>query len=207
LRRSEERLRLVQEATGLADFEAGPEGVTWLSPTFIEQTGLPPNTTHVPISRWLEIVHPEDRERYTREIAASLSEGHPFQSEFRIVRPNDGEVRWIFARTKVERNAAGRAIRSIGAHLDITRQKLNEEALRESEERFRLAAEAAGLGVWDYDALLDQREWSDRLREILGIAPDAEPSLDVAEACIHPADRARFTRQLQTIRTGQTDQF
>ena len=123
------------------------------------------------------------------------------------MRPSDGEVRWIFARTKVERNSAGEAIRSIGAHLDITRQKVNEEALRESEERFRLAAEAAGLGVWDYDALLDQREWSDRLREILGIAPDAEPSLDVAEACIHPADRARFTRQLQTIRSGQTDQF
>src|SRR5690606_28427828 len=169
LRRSEERLRLVHEATGLADFEAGPEGITWLSPTFIEQTGLPPGTTRVPFPRWLEIVHPEDRERHAREIAESLAQNRPCQSEFRIVRPSDGEVRWIFARTKVECDSTGRPIRSIGAHLDITRQKVNEEALRESEERFRLAAEAADLGVWDYDALIDQREWSDRLREIFGI--------------------------------------
>jgi len=207
LRRSEERLRLVHEATGLADFEAGPEGITWLSPSFIEQTGLPPGTTRVPFPRWLEIVHPEDRERHAREIAESLAQNRPCQSEFRIVRPSDGEVRWIFARTKVECDSTGRPIRSIGAHLDITRQKVNEEALRESEERFRLAAEAADLGVWDYDALIDQREWSDRLREIFGIAPDVEPSVEVAEACIHPADRARFVRQLQAIRDGQTDRI
>src|SRR5690606_21489638 len=82
LRRSEERLRLVHEATGLADFEAGPEGITWLSPTFIEQTGLPPGTTRVPFPRWLEIVHPEDRERHAREIAESLAQNRPCQSEF-----------------------------------------------------------------------------------------------------------------------------
>ncbi len=207
LRESEKRLRLVQEATGLADFEGNAEGLSSLSEAFVEQNGLPPGTTHLSSADWMRIVHPEDREQLKREIARNLAEDSGFQSEFRIVRPDNGEVRWISSRTKVERNEAGEAVRSIGAHLDITRRKQSEEALRESEERFRLAAEAAGLGVWDYDAVLNQREWSDRLREILGVAPGTEATLELAESCIHPSDRPRFIRQLHSIRGGQSDRF
>jgi diguanylate cyclase (GGDEF)-like protein/PAS domain S-box-containing protein len=207
LRESEQRLRLVQEATGLADFEANGDGIAALSPAFVEQTGLPPGTAYLPFADWLRIVHPEDREQLKRDIATCLAQDETFQSEFRIVRPDNGQVRWISSRTKVERNEAGEAVRSIGAHLDITQRKQNEEALRESEERFRLAAGAAGLGVWDYDAVLNQREWSDRLREILGIPANAEATLELAEACIHPADRPRFMRRLHSIRGGQSDRF
>ncbi len=207
LRDSEKRLRLVQEATGLADFEATADGIAAISPAFLEQTGLPPGTKHLPFADWLRIVHPEDRDQLRHDIERHLEEDDCFQAEFRIVRPDNGQVRWISSRTKVERNEAGEAVRSIGAHLDITQRKQNEEALRESEERFRLAAGAAGLGVWDYDAVLNQREWSDRLREILGVPPGAEATLELAESCIHPADRPRFMRQLNSIRAGKSERF
>ncbi|HEY6817576.1 MAG TPA: EAL domain-containing protein [Croceibacterium sp.] len=206
-RESEKRLRLVQEATGLADFEANADGIAALSDAFVEQTGLPPGTTHLTFPEWLRVVHPEDRERLKREIEKNLAGDEVFQSEFRIVRPSDGAVRWISSRNKVERTEAGEVIRSIGSHLDITRRKQSEEALRESEERFRLAAEAAGLGVWDYDAVLNKREWSDKLRGILGIAPEAEATLELAVSCIHPADRSRFMRRLQSIRGGHSERF
>jgi diguanylate cyclase (GGDEF)-like protein/PAS domain S-box-containing protein len=206
-RDSEKRLRLVQEATGLADFEAAADGVAMVSQAFVEQAGLPPETRHLPFADWLQIVHPDDREQVEREIETNLAEGEAFQSEFRIVRPDTGEVRWISSRTKVERDETGAVLRTIGAHLDITDHKRSEEALRESEERFRLAAEAAGLGVWDYDAVRNQREWSDRLREILGVLPGAEAELELAEACIHPADRPRFRRHLHSIRGGQSERF
>src|SRR5690606_41946896 len=123
------------------------------------------------------VSHPDDSYRSQRDSARSRECDASFQSEFRIIRPDTGEGRWISCRTKMDRDASGDAIRRIGAHLDITESKLAEEALRESEERFRLAAEAAGLGVWDYDLDKDRREWSDRLREIFGIGSDVEVSM------------------------------
>ncbi|HEY6815071.1 MAG TPA: EAL domain-containing protein [Croceibacterium sp.] len=207
LRASEERLRLVQEATGLADFEAGHDGVVHISEAFVEQTGLPPGTRELSHAQWMAIIHPDDRARMQSDIDRSLLRDEVFQCEFRIIRPANGEVRWISSRTKLERDATGLAVRSIGAHLDITERKLAEEALRESEERFRLAAEAAGLGVWDYDLTNDRREWSGRLREIFGIACDVEPGLDVAQACMHPADRGKVMRTLRNARTHDLARF
>ena len=207
LRASEERLRLVQEATELADFEAGDDGIVRISDRFVAQSGLPPGTRELCHEQWMQVVHPEDRDRLQRDITAALSRDDVFQCEFRIVRPDTGEVRWISSRTKMERGATGRAIRSIGAHVDITERKLGEEALRESEERFRLAAEAAGLGVWDYDLTNDRREWSGRLREIFGLGPDVEPALAMAEACMHPADRARVMRTLRQARATDVARF
>ena len=207
LRRSEQRLRLVQEATGLADFEAEADGLAYVSVRLAEQLGLPAGTETISFEKLLEYVHPEDRERFRRGVESSLEKSETFQSEFRIVHGITGEVRWIYSRTKMERDDAGKLIRSIGAHLDITERKRAEEALRESEERFRLAAEAAGLGVWDYDAALDQREWSGRLREIFGIAPTADASLELAVQCVYPDDRPDFMRQLNEIRAGNIERF
>jgi len=206
LRLSEERLRLVQEATGLADFEARPGVICQISDRFIEQVGLPPDTTSLTADEWTAIVHPADRQRFVRHISQN-TEADKTLFEYRIVRPDNGEIKWISSHRKMKRDASGKAIASIGAHLDITERKQAEEALRESEERFRLAAEAAGLGVWDYDAVLGKREWSGRFREIVGLPADAEPDLALAEACIHPADRDRVMGQIQAVLRGELNPY
>ncbi len=61
--------------------------------------------------------------------------------------------------------------------------------------------------MWDYDAVLDQRGWSGRLREIFGIAPTAEASLELAAQCVHPDERPDFMRQLNEIRAGNIERF
>ena len=201
LRRSEERLRLVHDATGLADFEAHADGYVLFSKPFVEQCGLPSGTTQLSHEDWwANVVHPDDVAPTRATIEASLTESDACQMEFRIVRPDNGEVRWISSVTKIERDARGNATRSIGAHLDITDRKRADEALRESEERFRLAAEAAGLGVWDYDPGTGKREWSGRLLEIFGFAPDIEPSLELATERVHPEDRAQLLELLYGLR-------
>lgn len=79
------------------------------------------------LGRWLETVHPEDRERmrgYTRDI---LDKGS-HSAEYRIVRP-DGEVRWLFDRARVIVNERGRRLRIDGIASDITEHKRQQELL------------------------------------------------------------------------------
>jgi diguanylate cyclase (GGDEF)-like protein/PAS domain S-box-containing protein len=189
LRSSEERLRLVQEATEMADFESGPDGKVFCSPRFFDQLGLHRQEKPISTEDWLPLVHPEDRARLNAEIQQALSNGDTFISEFRIIRADNGDVRWISCRTRFVRNEAGELVRTLGAHRDITRRKQAETAVRESEERFRLAAEAAGLGVSDHDQATGAFEWSDRFKDILGLPPDADPEISRALGCVHPDDR------------------
>jgi diguanylate cyclase (GGDEF)-like protein/PAS domain S-box-containing protein len=200
LRLSEERLRLVQEATGLADFEAGNDGIAVVSDELLEQFGMPKGNNRLSFENILERVDPRDRERLKDAIQSSLASNERFQCEFRIVRADTGETRWISSHTKIKRDAKGLAIRSIGAHVDITERKRADEALRDSEIRFRLAAEAAGLGVWDYDSVDQPQRWSERFREILGLPADSEPSLSALTQLVHPEDRTTFLKQLLEIR-------
>ena len=92
-------------------------------------------------------VHPEDRERVGRAIRAYLSgETREYEVEYRV-RHKDGSYRWRLARGVAVRDAEGRPIRFMGSSVDITDLKRAEEALRESEERFRGTFENAAVGI------------------------------------------------------------
>ncbi|HEV8246776.1 MAG TPA: PAS domain-containing protein, partial [Polyangiaceae bacterium] len=74
---------------------------------------------------------------------------------------------------------------------DATERKRSEEALRQSEDRHRVAVDSTGLGTWDWDLLRNELAWSDRNREIFGVAPDETPSYALFMDRLHPDDRAR----------------
>ena len=79
---------------------------------------------------------------------ALKGESEDYSAEYRIIRPNDGEIRWIRVVAKIERDRDGRALRLVGADLDVTDQMLAQDTLRESEERFRLIADSAPVPIW-----------------------------------------------------------
>jgi PAS domain-containing protein len=134
----------------------------------------------------------DDRNQFQKEVERCIQGTRSVDFEFRIVRRDTGEVRWISSRTRLKRDGSVGYI--IGARLDVTERRRAEEALRESEERFRLAAEAGSLGVWDYDAVLDERDWSDRLREIFGLSQDAPAQLSARTSSLDSAKGAERRR-------------
>ena len=75
--------------------------------------------------------------------------------------------------------------------LEIDRRQATEQNLRDSEEQLRLAQEASGVGVWDWDTRSDRVEWSDQTFRIFGLQP-SEQKLDESSVLkrIHPEDRA-----------------
>jgi PAS domain S-box-containing protein len=95
-------------------------------------------------------------------------------------------------------------------HLHYLRSSRIEQALILSEERFRFAIEAADIGIWHYNFITNDRVWSDRCREIVGLARDADLSYDIFLSLIHPEDRDRVDRGFRhaiSTRTTYEEEF
>lgn len=89
---------------------------------------------------WLELVHPEDKERFLSAMGPLLKEGKDFEIEYRIVRP-DGSIRWVDASTKAIHNEKGKVVQLWGIVMDITERKRSEESQQRSENKYRFLIE------------------------------------------------------------------
>lgn len=119
------------------------------SPEYLLIHGLPPEAANESHEDWVRRIHPEDREatekKFRDAVAGRVRE---YTVQYRIIRPSDGETRWISVKSTIERDENGRAIRLVGAHSDVTEQVVADLALRQSEERFRnLADQLAELNA------------------------------------------------------------
>ena len=92
-----------------------------------------------------KLLHPEDRERVMSQHARAVAARAPFSSEYRLIA-RDGRVVWFQDEARPDFGETGRPI-TRGYLLDVTERKRAEEALRESEERFRTAFDDAAIGM------------------------------------------------------------
>lgn len=87
---------------------------------------------------------------------------------------------------------------------DVTAQKVAELEVEAQASRLLLATEIAGLGVWERDPLRNTIHVSERLWEIMGLAPRPAIAVDVFLAAVHPDDRARVTQAFQVRQPDET---
>jgi len=195
LTRSAELMRLAIGAARMFfwDWDIVAGRITW-SEGLEEACGLPQGGFSGSVEAFRALVHPEDVARVECQLAAALAGTALYDTEFRMLR-GDGSLRWVVARGTVLRDASGRPVRMIGIDLDVTARRAQEEALRASEARLRLAEETAGFGLWDWDARRDVQTWSDRQYALHGLDP-AQPPPGFPEwlGRVHPEDRPRLVR-------------
>lgn len=154
LRQSEERLRRVQQIGRVGGFEVDLRtGINIRSAEYMGLQGLRAHTAQEQHADWVRRLHPDDRERAERRFLEAVAQGSTeveYAQEYRIVTPA-GEVRWIAARAEIERDSQGRALRMLGAHVDVTELKLAEAALAESMQRSREVLESLGDMLYALD--------------------------------------------------------
>ncbi|NTW37529.1 MAG: PAS domain S-box protein, partial [Syntrophobacteraceae bacterium] len=143
LQESEERFRRAMEATsdGIWDWNVAT-GDVYYSPGYFRMLGYEPEEFPAKADTWLELIHPDDRERALDCNDACIRNESPVvHVEFRM-RSRDGSWRWILGRgLATRRDAEGQALQMIGTHVDITVQNRVEEELRERKEEFCRQAE------------------------------------------------------------------
>jgi hypothetical protein len=112
------------------------------SPEYLLIHGLTADAANESHEDWVRRIHPEDREatekKFRDAVAGNVRE---YTAQYRIIRPNDGQTRWISVKAAIERDEHGKPLRLLGAHTDITEPVLAEQALRQSEERYRKLAD------------------------------------------------------------------
>ncbi len=146
LRESERRFRILAEALPHMVWTAEPDGATdYFNARTIEYSGL--TLEQLRDWGWQATIHPEDLPRCLDLWTRSIATGEPYEIEF-PVRRADGAFRWHLARALALRDDSGRITKWFGSCIDIDDQKRAQEALRESERRFRTLAEALPLQVW-----------------------------------------------------------
>ena len=142
---SEERLRLAQHIAHIGDWswEVHSGKVVWSDEVF-EIFDAPHKEPSVDLAS--QFIHPDDLEHWQTELRRAVDTQQPLSLDYRVVR-TDGTVIWVHSEAAAILDEEGRFIGYRGTVQDVTEQKRVEEALRESEQKFRAMVESIGIGV------------------------------------------------------------
>lgn len=204
LRTSENRLAIAVAATGLGIYEhrvpLGKE--CYHSERWAEILGYEVDELPAPEGRleWvLQQIHPDDRQTLEKAYT-DFTEGHipKYEVEVRI-KHKSGE--WVYVSAisgALDRDENGRVTHLVGVMQDVTDRKRAEEALRDSEERYRTLFEGVPVGLYRTTPDGQILDVNPALVEMLGY-PDRDSllAINVSEGYVYPEDQSRWKRMLE----------
>ncbi len=152
----------------------------------------------------LDFQDPDLAKGFFEEEQRLVQSGQSLINRLEFNPASDGQPRW-FSATKVPiKDEAGNVTSIVGISRDITERKQIEDALQQSEERFKLMAWATKDAVWDWDLETNQIWWGEGLQKIFHYSSEtASPDPEWRRERIHPEDREKVNRTIdQAIQGG-----
>ena len=150
------------------------------------------------IGKPVTLLIPPERRDEEQGILQRIRRGEPIEHYETVRRRKDGSLLDISLTVSPIRDAHGNIVGAAKIARDITRRKRVEVALRENEQRLRLATQTGKLGVWDWDIVTNRISWSDSLYAIHGVRPDQfDGTVEGFTALIHPEDQELVSEAIQ----------
>jgi PAS domain S-box-containing protein len=193
LRASEEKFRSIVETTGEWIWEMDVEGrMTYNNPSLGHILGY---RLEEQLGRdTMELMHEEDCDKIKKELPEWIAAKCGWNGRIIRWRHQDGTYRWLESNGKPILNNQGELVGFRGSDRDITERVKAEEALRQSEMRFRDLTENTSDWIWEVDAEMRYIYASPRIQELLGYAP--EEILGKTPYDLMPPTEAERVRQL-----------
>ena len=140
-----------------------------------------------------DVTHPDHLDTSLAAVARLIVTGHPQTLDKRYVRP---DRTWVWASSILTRldDSQGRPQAILVVTIDLTARRQAERRVRESEERLRLAIEAANVFTWEFDVNTRTMKFSRNVAQVVGI-PASSVTENDAILLIHPDDRERVLEE------------
>lgn len=202
LRESESRFRMVADAAPVLIWMSGVDKLcTFFNKPWLDFTGR--SREQELGNGWVEGVHPDDLQR-CRQVYTDASEARqPFVMQYRL-RRQGGEYRWVSDHGVPRYDAQGSFAGYIGSCVDVTELMTKDEALRQSEERMRLATAAVNLGIWEWHLASNEIWASNTRRAVLGWPSSGKVTFEDFMSRVHPEDRSRIQQIISdAVRDGK----
>ncbi len=202
LRQRQAELEAMNNASPLGIFRADPVGnCVYVNRRFEDLCGIPES---VAMGRgWVDMVHPEDRERVVAEWEKAVAKEIPLSaSTYRIVR-SDGSVIWVSAKAAPILDDE-RVVGYVGNVEDITAMRVQEKQLRVSREQLSLALEGSNLAIFDWDIATGRVHLSEPWQGILGgERQPTDTTITELQALVHPDDLEQLQGKLAAVLKGE----
>ncbi len=182
--------------------ESKPDGsrrIVFAGPRSLGVNGVTGSAIMADAQLFFDMILPEHRAALDAALARAQASLEPVDVEV-AMRRADGEVRWHRIASLPRRQPDG-SVMWDSLQVDVTDRREMAAALREQRRRLEMAVDATGLGFWEWDVSAGRLQWSDRNRQLFGVAPGAEVSVERYLELVHPEDLPKVAAAYEAARS------
>ncbi|WP_372754349.1 CHASE domain-containing protein [Labilibaculum sp.] len=205
LKNNENELKKSQKIAKLGSYTYNIETKQWQNSEILNEIlGIANGKTHS-IDLWVDLLHPDDREKMEAHLKNAVSKNISFNEEYRIIRHNDKQVRWVHELGLLELDEQNKPRQMIGTIRDITEKKLAEIEIQNISNRLQMATSAANIGVWDRDFKTSNIIWDNTMYELFGFIDKSIDPTIAWNSALHHEDKMRVQLEIEQAIKGEKE--